>query len=644
MKKKNLWMICAAAAVMAAGSTVYAADFSDGEAPVISAEEPQLMDSAEIFDDGSLEEQEPVFGDTVSETELPAAEASASSVPLDEAHFPNKLFREYLSARDENKNNILDRTEIEKITSLNAKDIGTLYDSFSMDGYQYLTALEDLTLLIKGNDNSNQTITLDFSTLPSLKKLDVALYSMNLEDEVNKSTPAVLSLVSNRQLTDLSVSCDVRGLLLPTDCGITNYSVKCWSPSGEQEWFDHSHDSDKNQFLEPIAQMPHLDTLYISGFDNFTLSPVHNPELRIVDVYNGDPDFIQISATFDFTQNPNLEILRLRSVQLMQDKLDLSNCTKLQTIDFTDFTTQHNNHDSTVEDFAMIDLGNCHPQTARVVYEKLSLPVSKSGYIDFSNTPCWNPGRIREYGNDGFHFHDSKMFPSELGREQDLVSGSFKYYLNDARTILAEVPFTMTDIYNPEMITSLKVTEKTESSLTCKWNPAKRAHDRYVVYLQNSDTDETIKRVTLKSSATSTTFKGLKAGQRYKLVVRAYRTVNGVNYYSPHYDGNVICFTTPKSPTLKADLKSNRKVKFTWKKTPAAYRDGECQYVLYYRTSKDKHYQQLAKLADTKQQFTTKKLKKNTTYYFRMRSIIRDEDGNYMTKGKFTNTIKITVK
>ena len=68
MKKKNLWMICAAAAVMAAGSTVYAADFSDGEAPVISAEEPQLMDSAEIFDDGIPEEQEPVFGDTVSET------------------------------------------------------------------------------------------------------------------------------------------------------------------------------------------------------------------------------------------------------------------------------------------------------------------------------------------------------------------------------------------------------------------------------------------------------------------------------------------------------------------------------------------------------------------------------------------------
>ncbi len=108
MMRKNLWLICAAAAVMAAGSTVYAADFSDGETPVISAEESQLMDSAEIFDDGNLEEQEPVFGDIVSETELPAAEASASSVPLDEAHFPNKLFREYLSARDENKNNILD--------------------------------------------------------------------------------------------------------------------------------------------------------------------------------------------------------------------------------------------------------------------------------------------------------------------------------------------------------------------------------------------------------------------------------------------------------------------------------------------------------------------------------------------------------
>ena len=97
MKKKNLWMICATAVSMAAGSTVYAADFSDGEAPVISAEEPQLMDSSEIFDDGSLKEQEPVFGDTVSETELPPAEVTASDVPQAETHFPNNNFRQMLS-------------------------------------------------------------------------------------------------------------------------------------------------------------------------------------------------------------------------------------------------------------------------------------------------------------------------------------------------------------------------------------------------------------------------------------------------------------------------------------------------------------------------------------------------------------------
>ena len=95
---------------------------------------------------------------------------------------------------------------------------------------------------------------------------------------------------------------------------------------------------------------------------------------------------------------------------------------------------------------------------------------------------------------------------------------------------------------------------------------------------------------------------------------------------------------------MKAKQVSDRKVKLYWKKNPAPYRDGISQYGIYCRKEGEKSYQRIAKLSDTKDSFTTGKLKKNTTYYFRMRSIIRDEDGNYTTKGKFTNTIKITVK
>ena len=623
MMRKNLWLICAAAAVMAAGSTVYAADFSDGETPVISAEEPQHMDSAEIFDDGSLKEQEPVFGDIVSETELPAAEASASSVPLDEAHFPNKKFREYLATKDENKNQILDCNEIQQITSLNAGDIGTYQDNISMEGYQYLTSLEDLTLLMEGKHDVS--LTLDFSSLPNLKKLKVNLFCDDpWEDGIAWSTPAILSLTSNSQLENLTVDCDVRDILLPTDCNIRKYSISCWD-SGYDDWANHSHDKNTpNRLVDLIPQMPELEEIFISNFGSIALDTSRNPHLRILDL-DGTGDW-GLSSLFDFSKNPELEVLRLHNMPLLQDKLDLSNCTRLQTVDFTNLRTRKSAYGSNIEEtFSMIDLGNCHPKTVHVVYDELHHSVSSSGYIDFSSTDNWNPDRLCPNNNrENFVFHDSKLFPVNLANDQLIQGGKFYYYLNDAKTAVAEVPFTMTDIYNPEMATGLTVTKRSGTSLTCKWNPVKRPHDRYVVYLQDSKTDKTIKRVTLKKNVTSTTFKGLKSGQRYKLVVRAYRTQNNKNYYSPHYDGNIYDFTIPKTPSMKAKQVSDRKVKLYWKKNPAPYRDGISQYGIYCRKEGEKSYQRIAKLSDTKDSFTTGKLKKNTTYYFRMRSIIRD--------------------
>ena len=643
MMRKNLWLICAAAAVMAAGSTVYAADFSDGETPVISAEEPQLMDSAEIFDDGNLEEQEPVFGDTVSETELPAAEASASSVPLDEAHFPNKTFREYLAAKDENKNQILDCNEIQQITSLNAGDIGTYQDNISMEGYQYLTSLEDLTLLMEGKHDVS--LTLDFSSLPNLKKLKVNLFCDDpWEDGIAWSTPAILSLPSNSQLEDLTVDCDVRDILLPTDCNIRKYSISCWD-SGYDDWANHSHDKNTpNRLVDLIPQMPELEEIFISNFGSISLDTSRNPHLRILDL-DGTGDW-GLSSLFDFSKNPELEVLRLHNMPLLQDKLDLSNCIRLQTVDFTNLRTRKSAYGSNIEEtFSMINLGNCHPKTVHVVYDELHHSVSSSGYIDFSSTDNWNPDRLFPNNNrENFVFHDSKLFPVNLANDQLIQGGKFYYYLNDAKTAVAEVPFTMTDIYNPEMATGLTVTKKSGTSLTCKWNPVKRPHDRYVVYLQDSKTDKTIKRVTLKKNVTSTTFKGLKSGQRYKLVVRAYRTQNNKNYYSPHYDGNIYDFTIPKTPSLKAKQVSDRKVKLYWKKNPAPYRDGISQYGIYCRKEGEKSYQRIAKLSDTKDSFTTGKLKKNTTYYFRIRSFIREDRHDSPTSGSYSKTIKITIK
>ena len=116
------------------------------------------------------------------------------------------------------------------------------------------------------------------------------------------------------------------------------------------------------------------------------------------------------------------------------------------------------------------------------------------------------------------------------------------------------------------------------------------------------------------------------------------------NYYSSYDKSQIIAFTAPKTPSLKAQAVSGHKVKLTGKPIPAAYQNGKCEYVIYYRNAKDKNYQRLTKLSDTKGSYTTKALKKNNTYYFRMRSSICDENGNHSTTGTYSNTVKVTVK
>lgn len=209
-------------------------------------------------------------------------------------------------------------------------------------------------------------------------------------------------------MEDLTVDCDVRDILLPTDCNIRKYSISCWD-SGYDDWANHSHDKNTpNRLVDLIPQMPELEEIFISNFGSIALDTSRNPHLRILDL-DGTGDW-GLSSLFDFSKNPELEVLRLHNMPLLQDKLDLSNCTRLQTVDFTNLRTRKSAYGSNIEEtFSMIDLGNCHPKTVHVVYDELHHSVSSSGYIDFSSTDNWNPDRLCPNNNrENFVFHDSK--------------------------------------------------------------------------------------------------------------------------------------------------------------------------------------------------------------------------------------------
>ena len=637
MKKKNLWMICATAVSMAAGSTVYAADFSDGEAPVISAEEPQLMDSAEIFDDGNLKEQEPVFGDTVSETELPPAEITASDVPLDETHFPNNNFRQMLSQKafDQNENGILEASEIKsitKITSDTLKEFGAPLFETSMYGYQYLTALEELDLQFPDENLLPEYAVLDFSMLPNLRTLSISTYWQDFSTgDRQGSSPVAINLSGNARLTDLTVSCDVSIKALPAECNIRTYRLECWA---DEYSFNHTaHPDNTAHLLDTVRHIPSLEELRIAAFPKVIPDTSGNPALKKL-IISGQTE-TPADVTLDLTSNENLTELRLSNCALNQYTLDLSNCTRMENLELTDLLVKPT---SSENGLSFLDLGSCSAKNVTISQIEASVKIGTAGYLNLRDIQNWNPDRFKD--SSGFYVNNSKLYPEMDSEPVDTIT----CYLNDEKTIEANYRLFTGRLHNPDMVSGLKIKDKTTSSLTCQWNPVKREHDGYVVYVQDSDTNETVKRIKVKKSATSLKVSGLEAGQLYKVVVRAYNKHDGKNYYSTHYKGSILCFTAPKTPSLKAEVTNNRKVKLTWKKTPSAYRDGYSEYVIYYRNAKDKDFKKLAELPDTKQKFTTKKLKKGNTYYFRMRSVICDEDGNYTTKGSYSETIKVTIK
>ena len=637
MMRKNLWLICAAAAVMAAGSTVYAADFSDGETPVISAEEPQHMDSAEIFDDGSLKEQEPVFGDTVSETELPPAEITASDVPLDETHFPNNNFRQMLSQKafDQNENGILEASEIKsitKITSDTLKEFGAPLFETSMYGYQYLTALEELDLQFPDENLLPEYAVLDFSMLPNLRTLSISTYWQDFSTgDRQGSSPVAINLSGNARLTDLTVSCDVSIKALPAECNIHTYRLECWA---NEYSFNHTaHPDNTAHLLDTVRHIPSLEELRIAAFPKVIPDTSGNPALKKL-IISGQTE-TPADVTLDLTSNENLTELRLSNCALNQYTLDLSNCTRMENLELTDLLVKPTSSENRL---SFLNLGSCSAKNVTISQIEASVKIGTAGYLNLRDIQNWNPDRFKD--SSGFYVNNSKLYPEMDSEPVDTIT----CYLNDEKTIEANYRLFTGRLHNPDMVSGLKIKDKTTSSLTCQWNPVKREHDGYVVYVQDSDTNETVKRIKVKKSATSLKVSGLEAGQLYKVVVRAYNKHDGKNYYSTHYKGSILCFTAPKTPSLKAEVTDNRKVKLTWKKTPSAYRDGYSEYVIYYRNAKDKNFKKLAELPDTKQKFTTKKLKKGNTYYFRMRSVICDEDGNYTTKGSYSETIKVTIK
>ena len=130
-----------------------------------------------------------------------SAPSLSGNIPIDEAHFPDDVFREYVRRFDANSDDKLGETEIENVTKIDIyTDIYTLGLMISsLEGVEYFKALQML------NCAGNQLTVLDLSKNTALQELDC--YNNQLMTlDLSKNTVLQSLSCADNQLTTLDLS------------------------------------------------------------------------------------------------------------------------------------------------------------------------------------------------------------------------------------------------------------------------------------------------------------------------------------------------------------------------------------------------------------------------------------------------------
>ena len=213
-------------------------------------------------------------------------EVKAGSIAIDEAHFPDKVFREQIIAEfDKDGDSVLSVDEISKAQFLNLHDMKTIS---SLEGIQYLTNLQSL-------DVSTTSVS-DLSPVKnsSLKRLDCRSSKVRSVD-LTRYPNLEAFVCDNTSINSLDVSKNEKlNTLFADSTSISNLDV---------------------------TNNPNLEQLSCSNTGLMELDVTHNPQLVTLDI--GDTKV----KTLDISKNPNLKQLSCYMTNIAE--LDVTKNTKL---------------------------------------------------------------------------------------------------------------------------------------------------------------------------------------------------------------------------------------------------------------------------------------------------------------------------
>ena len=177
---------------------------------------------------------------------------------------------------------------------------------------------------------------------------------------------------------------------------------------------------------------------------------------------------------------------------------------------------------------------------------------------------------------------------------------------------------TKTFIILPEAVTG-SIGSQSESSIYVTWNSSNGANG-YDLYM-SANINGTFEKIAT-TTATYYNIESLSYGKEYYFKVIPYATIDGTNQYG-EYSSVFSGITAPKKTTLKSAIPGNKKVTLKWSKSSKA-----TGYVIYMSTSKNGDYKKIKTIKDINTVTYTKNgLMPNKTYYFKVKAIIKEENG-----------------
>lgn len=166
----------------------------------------------------------------------------------------------------------------------------------------------------------------------------------------------------------------------------------------------------------------------------------------------------------------------------------------------------------------------------------------------------------------------------------------------------------------PVVNKTVTATSASYNSIRLKWKKVNGASG-YYIYRANS-ANGTYKKVAVikKGKTTTYTNKKLTTGKTYYYKVRAYQNKKGKKVWKAYSE---VVSATPTLGQVKFTkvTSGGKKATLKWKKL-----NGATKYEIYQSTTKDGAYQKVATVKGNKTKYTSKKLTKGATYYYKIRA------------------------